>query len=208
MNHWDYLGMQPKEVYEMSIAGATPIWQPANNPFKFGTPYRSLSWRRARKDILTYFDKDRDGKLTEEDCPPFRIRMVGYSWGGWSALILVRDLAEIAEKPNEHYKIALGTLDPVNSLRGSSKINQQPLPSYVIKAFNVYQTNGMRSAGALGSFFAGLPVAGASGVGPGGIEDVSGLALVERDNVARLLDHNSIKIYASDIVNAVKGVDL
>lgn len=177
VNRWDYLGMAVKPIYKMSIAGATPFWQRANNPFQYEVMYRSLSWRKARRDILNYFDDNNDGRLNEKDCPPFRIKILGYIWGGWSSLILVHKLAEIADNPNKNYKIAVGTLDPVNTLRGEQGIAAQVIPQYVVKGYNIYQRNGMRVPEGLNwilsPHFKGEFVEGAEGIDPGGIQDVT-----------------------------------
>jgi hypothetical protein len=76
---------------------------------------------------------------------PFDIRIAGFSWGGWTALELAKDLVLrhdvwgfLGGSPPK-LKISVLVLDPVGTARN-------PLPadlaSHVDKIYNCYQTNG------------------------------------------------------------------
>ena len=181
----------------------------------FGTKYNPKLITDPSKKV------DNDGKLTEKDCPPFRIRMVGYSWGGWSSLILTKKLASIAEKPNEHYKIALGTLDPVKTLRGAGGIAAGGLPPYVVKAFNAYQRNGMRVKKGfnwlLKNKFRGEQVAGAVNINATNAKLPDWIIKDKNGNpTQQLVDHATIawsagggrSVYAQWVLDSVKQVNL
>lgn len=201
------------EEFRATLAGATVWGRHIQDPFGFGTTYRSLSWRKAKKDIMKKFDKDRDGKLTKKDCPKMQIRLVGYSWGAWSALILVNKLDQLAE-PGV-LKIALGTLDPVKTIRGGRNVAAQGMPKSVVKAFNVYQRNGMRVPRGfnwiVSGKFRGQSVNGATN------QNVTGNMLPDPWDGGKIkpVDHNTIawkkngaSLYSKELKNSVKQTDL
>jgi hypothetical protein len=205
VNAIDDLGLKTKETYELTLVGAGGV-----DPFGgFGTRFGSREHGKAMDSIVKYFDSDNDGKLTQKDCPPFRIRIIGYSWGGWSALILIRKLGDKVDN-KKHLKVALGTLDPVSTLR-EPVLGDGGMPNYVVGAWNVYQRNGMRRAlfNLAGSLFNGEPVTDAAGVGPGGVQNVSEFGLI--DPVRRKFkkfDHISIQYFAQTIKSKVRGAKL
>lgn len=73
---------------------------------------------------------------------PHDVRIVGYSWGGWSALRLagpiIRDYGPESENPILS-KLTVGTLDPVSTLQDNLPDN---LSNPITTIHNIYQTNG------------------------------------------------------------------
>jgi len=133
--------------------------------------------------IIKGLDRDRDGKLDSNDCPPFDIRIVGYSWGGWSALQVVHRLTSSSKVKNvSDLKIRIGTLDPVPTGRSprpggpfqsykEGRLTPHPRgPTYasipkkgVVKAINYYQTYGLEGAKLpVRWMFRGVSVSGAT----------------------------------------------
>ncbi len=101
---------------------------------------------------------------------PFEIRIAGYSWGGWTALELARDLIlsrkvlNVLSSPLPHFSISVSVLDPVSSFRRPLRMNPA---EHSIKVFNIYQRNGCfgRRCGIstlTGKLFRGQPIAGAN----------------------------------------------
>ena len=159
---------------------------------------RSLRINEILRKIKNHFDQDNDGELTASDCPPFRIRLVGYSWGGWSALGVVDKLSSASwiDNPNNNLKVAVGTLDPVNTLRIRGGLGAGGMPSFVRGSINIYQTNGCPGFGDCpgpSSWYKGESVPSAT---------------INNDVTASGLDHVTIKIYTNRILNYVNGVNL
>lgn len=112
----------------------------------------------AKRKIDEYFDLDQDGDLDAADCPPFKLGISGYSWGGWTALQLAHGLSD-------DFEIHMGLVDPVNTARsrqehetirvgaphrrGTGGVRSEPVgprfgtkPNNVVKSVNFYQTLG------------------------------------------------------------------
>ena len=92
-----------------------------------------------------------------------QLNVVGYSWGGWTALDLVRLVTLRPERVHRNLaaadlRVTLGTLDPVGTLRFPVTLPDDER----IRAWNVYQRNGCHH-GCPGpaQWFAGRPVEGA-----------------------------------------------
>ena len=91
------------------------------------------------------------------------LRMVGYSWGAWTAMQLADTIlrkggrvhARLEDRP---VRISLGLLDPVATLRLPTSLPTHP----AIRVWNVFQRNGcyQRCPGRSG-WFAGRPLEGA-----------------------------------------------
>ena len=102
-------------------------------------------------------------------------------------------------------KVALAALDPVRTLRGPG-LGGVGLPKYVVSVWNDYQRNGLRIGFHLfDPFFKGLPVPGAKGVGPSGVQDVT-KEVLKIAGFSFEMDHIQIRQYAEDILTAVIGV--
>ncbi len=84
--------------------------------------YDSLQRGNAVEDIIDHFDDNSDNKLDDQDCPPFDLRITGYSWGAYTALELAHHL-ELSKphliKEKDYFKIRLGLVDPVATGRKS-----------------------------------------------------------------------------------------
>jgi hypothetical protein len=105
--------------------------------------------------ILKHFDSDGNGKLDKCDSPPFKVRLVGYSWGGWSALTLSHDLDSWRKlETKSDLELAIGTIDPVSTARRDTRIGwfgglyntTKPSKIKVVRAVNYYQQNGIENA--------------------------------------------------------------
>jgi hypothetical protein len=117
--------------------------------------FRSKQLGSAKDVVLNYFDIDGDGQLSKTDCPPFKLGISGYSWGGWTALKLAHSLSQ-------DFEIHMGLVDPINTLRikegtkrerntgprgpkSRSKASDLKIgtkPKNVVKSENYYQTLG------------------------------------------------------------------
>jgi RHS repeat-associated protein len=113
----------------------------------------------AKRAILKEWDTNKDGKIDSKDegCPPVKLRIVGYSWGGWSALKLANEVSTMKEitEPQKNVQVILGTIDPVSTARNKSNAGKSPVTIY---HHNIYETTGMPGSVALvikGSKFAG-----------------------------------------------------
>gem|GEM_PF-5396817 len=196
VNCWDLLGMAGKDkAFRIGLLGANPDHlfsrgSQVGHPTRYedgnsimgraDQRFESTNVSGAFDSIIQHFDKNGDGKLDSNDCPPFDIRIVGYSWGGWSALQVVHKLTSSRKVKNaEDLKIQIGTLDPVRSGRSPNAgyptyVDGRPTPpsgpSYgsiprrgVIKAINYYETYGLEGApAALRWMFHGVSVSGAT----------------------------------------------
>lgn len=118
--------------------------------------YTSRQTQEVINDIITYFDKNKDGKLTNADVPPFKVRMVGYSWGAWSALQIAHMIAKSDKiEDKSMIELAIGTIDPVSNGRdkytgflpfmGEKYNESKPAGIKIKKSLNYYQTNGIEN---------------------------------------------------------------
>ena len=95
--------------------------------------------------------------------PRLDLKVVGYSWGAWTAIDLVtlalqRPAFIHAALADADLRITLGTLDPVGTFRLPVRIPDDPR----ITAYNVYQRNGCyRGCPGPGTWFAGRALEGA-----------------------------------------------
>jgi hypothetical protein len=158
--------MQEKRMLKIAFLGANPDHQ---GNFFDGSDFInegadqtfwSLSYSEAWHCVTTYFQGEQ---------PPHDLRITGYSWGAWTALILANDLGA-------DYKIRIGLIDPVDTLRSQQHTKLELLPGhhayspvpygphFEIKPTNVvagkewYETTGL--GGPLGGLFAGVPISG------------------------------------------------
>ena len=96
----------------------------------------SRAYARARRILR------RELSTGDTSCP-VQIRLVGYSWGGWTAIHVVQRLVR---RPHHIHRslrqrdwtVRLGLLDPVRTFRRSARLPNDPR----VKAWNVYQRNG------------------------------------------------------------------
>ena len=210
VNQWDILGLV-KGVFRVAFRGAGDIDPRGEFAGFTGNLYSSTDVGGGLKAIIKHYDTDGDGRLTKKDCPPFRVKIVGYSWGGTSALYLAKQIGDKTDNPGTDLYIGVGTLDPVTTLRaGGGDAVTGGLPKYVIKAYNDYQTNGMWR-GQIGVFgagaFRGSSVSGAvnhdrSGERPGA--PWSGIG----DSKKPWEDHISMQRHAASLVANVKAIIL
>ena len=166
LNWVDSLGLEVKGPLKIAMLGANPD---ADNPhnvdgapqWKAGGVTGGKGLFTAREDraaidyIIKYFDSTLDGKLNSADCPPFKIRLVGYSWGGWSSLKIAHKLSRdsrIVKKGD--IELAIGTVDPVNTLRDKSTgiplftggfSTTKPKGINIVASENYYQKNGIEN---------------------------------------------------------------
>jgi pimeloyl-ACP methyl ester carboxylesterase len=218
VNQWDYLGLA-KGVFRVAmkgLGGVDPSDYDANSINIFSNSfsnniYSSRAEASALKSVITNYDLNNDGKLTEkDDCPPWRVKLVGYSWGAVSVLNVANDLGAKVENPSVNLFVAVGTLDPVTT--GGHSIPAKP--AWVVSIYNVYQTNGMWRGGifgiSVGSFgsaaFKGNSVPGATNIDKSHYSYKSGSRYY--DIKKPWDDHISIQRYATDVVAAVSKVTL
>ena len=195
VDRWDMLGMASKDkAFRIGLLGANPdhlfhrgsqVGQPTIYEDGFSIMgradhiFESTDVAGAFDAIIQHFDKNKDGKLDSIDSCSFDIRIVGYSWGGWSALQLVHKLTSSSKFANiDDLKIQIGTLDPVPTGRSprpgitsfqGSRIPPPDYPSYgsiprkgVVKAINYYETYGLEDTPAVIRWaFHGVSVTGA-----------------------------------------------
>ena len=204
----DYLGLE-KGVFRVAFRGAGDI-DPLETFASFTSNlYSSRDVKSGLNSVINHYDKDKDGKLTEKDCPPFRVKIVGYSWGALSTLQLASQIGSKTENPNKNLFIGIGTLDPVTTLRNGSAV-VSGLPSYVIKAYNYYQTNGMwrGQIGVLGAgAFKGNSVTGALNYNKS--SEIPGRPWSQMgDSKKPWEDHISIQRHAPDLVGKVQLINL
>lgn len=122
--------------------------------------FESLHLNEAKEYVLNEFDDNNDGKIDKKDCPPFDLRIVGYSWGGWTAMSLSHVLSNDSTFENVNdLEITLGTLDPVKTMRygraGRDRRNNRDnfrdisgslvrsRARRVVEWRNIYQRNGL-----------------------------------------------------------------
>jgi hypothetical protein len=102
--------------------------------------FNSSEINKAFSFIISELDKNADGEVSGLELP-VEIRITGFSWGGWSALRLAKELhhTKIIKQNHPHdVKIKLGLLDPVRTARwGTASI-----PGSVVFAKVIYQRNG------------------------------------------------------------------
>jgi len=206
VNWFDYLGLATKkackEAYKLAFKGANGI-DPNNQWAAFTTNvFGSKDWDRGIKAAMKYFDTDNNGKLDNKDNPPFKIRVVGYSWGGWSAIRFAQKIGDKVDNPEENLRMAVGTLDPVGTLRPGNA----NLPAWVRSGTNIYQTNGCyRGCPGAGRWYAGTSVTGAENTD---LSDVTHGDPRYKDPKELNYDHITIQTKAADIVRAVNRAKL
>jgi RHS repeat-associated protein len=218
VNRWDYMGLA-KGVFRVAMkgfGGVDPDDYDANSMDIFtksfsANIYDSRDENSALSSIIKNYDLNNDGKLTEkEDCPPWRVKLVGYSWGAVSALNVANDLGGKVENPSSNLFVAVGTLDPVTT--GGHSIPAKP--AWVVSIYNIYQTNGMWRGGifgiSIGSFgsgaFKGNSVAGATNIDKSSYTYKIGSRYYHAKKPWE--DHISVQRYASDVVSSVNKVVL
>lgn len=207
VNFIDPFGLEPKEPFKIAFRGAGAI-DPmgAFSSFAGGNLFGSREGNRGEDAIVKYFDRDSDKKLTPKDCPPFRIKGVGYSWGGWTLLQVVKNIGSRVERRDD-LKVIIGTVDPVGTARGGgAHLNT---PSYVQAAFNVYQRNGCwggcpgQSIG-FGGFYEGQEVSGAQNAN---VTNVLYPPYANNQGRRRYYDHIAIQALAPGIVSRVESTE-
>lgn len=184
-NQWDYLGMKwPGDPYRISFLGFNPTGsvrsEDGRGLINIGADntYSSREEATAIRDVIRYFDINNDGKLNDNDCPPFDLRITGYSWGAISALKMVSSLNRSTSVNNDNdFKIRMGLIDPVPSARNTTigPNNYGPRRSQlsggssflkrernVVWANNYYQSLGCPECTLLlpGFVFVGIPING------------------------------------------------
>ena len=98
----------------------------------------------------------------ERDLPAgvaLEVRIVGYSWGGWTAGHLAADLLDGRVLPAARdLTVRVGLLDPVATLRGALALPADPR----LRAWNAFQRNGChRGCPGPSAWYRGAPVPGA-----------------------------------------------
>jgi hypothetical protein len=145
VNSWDLWGMKRKIMIGFFGAGQRAShqssWPLALTSREGVKTFNARSWDEARKWLLEYpqLDGNNDGKVDSSDCP-VDLRIVGFSWGGWSALRLSQWLQTTNTIESDDLRVVtkLGMLDPVDSWRsGTNKVYDNVKYSKVI-----YQTTG------------------------------------------------------------------
>jgi len=140
-------GLNPDPSNPNMVDGAEEFYDGGKGVAQGSGLFYSKQDAEAIRYIINYFDRNGDGKLTKEDCPPFRVRLVGYSWGAWTALGIAHKLDTsnlIEDKAQMH--LSIGTVDPVSSYRSHDARNKnKPTKIKIVKALNYYQTNGIES---------------------------------------------------------------
>jgi RHS repeat-associated protein len=205
INWFDDLGLAAKEAYKIAFKGAGGV-DPNGEWASFtSNVFGSRSLNSGVKAAVKYFDTDNNGKLDATDCPPFKIRVVGYSWGGWTAIKFANEMGNKVTDPNMNLRMAVGTLDPVDTLRSGSA----SLPAWVKSATNIYQTNGCWKGcpGARIGFrraYAGQSVPGASNT------DLTSTPHGQPGyrSTQQNYDHITIQVKAADIIRAVNNAKL
>ncbi len=201
---FDGLGLAAtKDDFKVAFLGAGGI-DPNHGQWKIFTKniFGSRDVNGAISAVIKYFDTNGDGKLDSKDCPPFRIRVVGYSWGGWSAIQFAKKLGNKVDAPNSNLEIAISTLDPVKTIRSGTAT----LPSYAIGGLNYYQQNGCyHGCPGPGFWYKGNPVSGES--------NASWTATpyppyATNPPKQRNYDHIAIQSKAPDIVASVNSIKL
>jgi len=192
VNNIDPLGL--KTVIRVGMFGWNPLglFYGGENEIGNGADvtFTSLDTGAAEQAIITAFDKNGDGKLDCNDSPPFVLDIVGYSWGGWSALDVANNLNHNGGglfKNISDLQINIGVIDPVSTLRSSITgyeshyvngsggsthgggywVVDDPgvaigqVPPNAIMAKEIYETNGLPGYGSLiGGLFIGTNIAG------------------------------------------------
>jgi RHS repeat-associated protein len=126
--------------------------------------FGSQSVMQALWYIFRELDTNKDGQINDCD-DEADIRVTGFSWGGWSALQLakqVNDTKVIKSQGMKHRSMRLGLLDPVNTARnGSGSVTPN-----VYFALNIFQKNGCYGGRCPGpsSWYKGESVTGAANV--------------------------------------------
>ncbi|MCC5846427.1 MAG: RHS repeat-associated core domain-containing protein [Verrucomicrobia bacterium] len=121
--------------------------------------FRSRELRNAREKLLELLDTNNDGKINCLDELP-DIRIVGYSWGGWSALSLAKWLNTTNKIDSDEHRVVtkLGLLDPVKT----GRIGFSRVPNNVRFARNIYQDHGCTRCRLPSRWFKGREIQGAN----------------------------------------------
>jgi RHS repeat-associated protein len=203
MNWFDDVGLatkkKPKDPFKIAFKGAGGIDPNGQWAAFTSNIFASKDWSGGVDAAVSYFDKNNDKKLDAKDCPPFRIRVVGYSWGGWSAIIFAQKMGDKVTDPVTNLKIAIGTLDPVKTLRSGTAT----LPQYVKSATNIFQKNGCyQGCPGAGRWYRGQSIPGANETD---LTSVPYGPYATNPPEQQNYDHIAIQSKASDIVSAVKN---
>jgi RHS repeat-associated protein len=162
INALDWLGLL--NIVRLGFMGAgetTGKWLMGLNASQIFTSKRQSA---AMKYILKQLDTNGDGKV--DDCDEEAdIRITGYSWGGWTAVQLAREIKDtekIKSTGNKHRKTRLGLLDPVDTARGGTG----SLSPNVYFALDFYQRNGCYKGRCPGpsSWYKGRAITGAANI--------------------------------------------
>ena len=172
----------------------------ARTPYVFPSRSRLRAWMALREQVAAGLDvpptSDSDVEVAPQRLPRVEIRMVGYSWGGWTVLQLASRLARDPWRLHpsiDPTRLALrvGVLDPVRTLRARLRF-PRGLNATVV---NVYQRNGCwkRCAGN-SMWYAGSPVPGAHNINV----TTDGRHRPERDGVpaSRAPDHMQLGYFS------------
>lgn len=207
VNNIDPFGLK---TFKLSFSGAGDVW--AGHEQGADRMFSSTGISSGYRAVIEAFDRNKDGIIDEKDCPPFDLRVTGYSWGGWTAIQLAHRLATSDDiRDKKQFTIRLGLLDPVSTAR-TTRIGYPPdaprgaaakrpedtrpryadLPSIVTSALDIYQVNGCEDCIGFSGWFIGNPV---SGTGVYNL-DVSGY---KSPQTGKLFDHNSIRIFGPSI---------
>ena len=118
--------------------------------------FTSLDTGAAFDYVFKELDTNKDGKV--DDCDKKKsIGIVGYSWGGWSALQLAATIHASPKINGTIRPVYLGLLDPVSTGRfGPSQVSGN-----VKYAYNLYQTNGGDGLYLPYATYTGGPIVGA-----------------------------------------------
>ena len=99
--------------------------------------------------ITTHFDQNDDGVLDKKDHPPFHVRAIGTSWGGWSLLRAMHELdvngpAYGVTDPTL-FCVKIATLDAVSVGRSATAwgrfVNDMRRNRLDLRTWNYYQKN-------------------------------------------------------------------
>lgn len=102
-------------------------------------------------------------KLLDEGAGPIDVRIVGYSWGAWTALQLIERLAAAPARFHprleaDPWTVRLGLLDPVGVFRRVPRLPDDPR----VQCWSVYQRNGCyEGCPGRSNWYRGEPIDGA-----------------------------------------------
>lgn len=159
--------------------------------------FNSLQWRGALKLIMDTYDENSDGRINKTEC--FVVRVVGYSWGGTSAVELRKRLSrKVDADAKKGVKVIVGLLDPV----GTGRVGGRALdPDIGEGRLNLYQRNGCyRGCPGPNGWFRGRSV---QGMKNRELTNVAHGQIGYKDNQLNY-DHITIQERAGEIVRSVK----